>query len=216
MMWRGSVRRLLTVAGIALAGLVAGPCVVRAATTTIAAESYGYDHSATFAQSATESSVVETGSSASGGTRPAELRAQPRVGIRAGVAAEGVALRSSSELGGVEPASQELLDAVAAHGRTVSIAQPGSDELRYLNAMRAEANVGGPNMTDILLRENPSKAAVLEEFLHGTQARLGIIDRLGVSGAEWHVKDFMIRFRGVLGLGDEDVQVLQQLRDLGL
>lgn len=46
--------------------------------------------------------------------------------------------------------------------------------------------------THILLRKSPSKAAVLEEFLHGTQSKLGITDRLGTSGlgsAETHVKD---------------------------
>jgi hypothetical protein len=53
--------------------------------------------------------------------------------------------------------------------------------------MGAEANVGGPGHLHILLRENPSKAAALEEFLHGTQSRLGIIDRLGAEGAEAHV-----------------------------
>ena len=54
-------------------------------------------------------------------------------------------------------------------------ATAGSDELRYLDHMNAEANVGGADLTHVLLRENPSKSAVLEEFLHGTQARLGIV-----------------------------------------
>ncbi len=67
--------------------------------------------------------------------------------------------------------------------------------MRYLDYMGAEANVGGPGMTHILVRDNPSKAAVLEEFLHGTQAKLGIIDRLGMREAEVHVKDFMIRHK---------------------
>ncbi|HCF62405.1 MAG TPA: hypothetical protein DFS52_30990 [Myxococcales bacterium] len=71
-------------------------------------------------------------------------------------------------------------------------------------------------MDHILLRPNPSKAAVLEEFLHGTQQRLGIIERLGVGGAERHVKQFMIRHRRSLGLGDEDVRRLQILMENGL
>lgn len=71
-------------------------------------------------------------------------------------------------------------------------------------------------MTHILLRQNPGKAAVLEEFLHGTQHRLGIIARLGAGGAEQHVKDFMIRHRKLLGLGDDDVDVLCQLMEVGL
>jgi len=40
--------------------------------------------------------------------------------------------------------------------------------------MRAEASVGGPENLDIILRENPSRAAAMEEFLHGTQDRLVI------------------------------------------
>ena len=54
---------------------------------------------------------------------------------------------------------------------------------------------------NILLRENPSKAAALEEFLHGTQTRLGIVERLGIAGAEEHVADFMARHSRLLGLG---------------
>ncbi len=48
---------------------------------------------------------------------------------------------------------------------------------------------------------------------------IGVTDRLGTSGlgsAETHVKDFMIRHQKMLGLGDEDIQILQILRDKGL
>jgi hypothetical protein len=127
-------------------------------------------------------------------------------------------LRSPSELMSVEPASQELLTAVG-NKRSLIIAQPGSDELRMLDYFGAEASVGGVNNSSILLRQNPSKAAVLEEFLHGTQARIGVVDRLGSSGlgsAETHVKDFMIRHQKMLGLSNEDIRVLQMLRDKGL
>jgi len=34
--------------------------------------------------------------------------------------------------------------------------------------VEAEANVGGEDLKHILLKKNPSKAAILEEFLHGT------------------------------------------------
>lgn len=84
--------------------------------------------------------------------------------------------------------------------------------MRYLDYMGAEANVGGPGMTHILVRENPGKAAVLEEFLHGTQFKLGIIARLGTRGAEAHVKDFMVRHQIMLGLSAEDVDMLRTLR----
>ena len=85
--------------------------------------------------------------------------------------------------------------------------------MRYLDYMGAEANVGGPNMTHIIVRENPGKAAVLEKFLHGTQFRLGIIDSLSPAGAEVHVKGFMIRHQLLLGLGEEDIDILRKLRE---
>ena len=107
----------------------------------------------------------------------------------------------SSQLGSGGPrASAELLDAMRAHGRTISIAGEGSEKLRYLNSIPAEANVGGAGHLDIILRENPSRVAAWEEFLHGTQDRLGIIDRLGQEGAETHVTDFMTRHSKLLGL----------------
>jgi len=125
-------------------------------------------------------------------------------------------LRSSSKLNSVERARPELLDTIRAKGRIIKIVQEGSEEARYLDFIGAEANVGGESMTHILLRQNPGKAAVLEEFLHGTQYRLGIIERLGTGGAERHVKDFMIRHRKLLGLGDQDVDILRQLMEAGL
>jgi RHS repeat-associated protein len=127
-------------------------------------------------------------------------------------------MRSSSELMGIEPASPELVAAVGRR-RSVVIAHPGTEEARFLDYFGAEASAGGVNNSSIVLRPNPSKAAVLEEFLHGTQAKLGIIDRLGRTGlgsAETHVKDFMIRHHRMLGLGSEDVRILQVLRDKGL
>src|SRR5690554_5731022 len=141
---------------------------------------------------------------------------------RAGGAGEGesdkMSMLSADDLMGVEPASSELIEAIS-RKRYVVIAQPGSEELRMLDYFGAEASVGGVDNTHILLRENPSKAAVLEEFLHGTQAKLGITDRLGTSGlgsAETHVKDFMINHQKMLNLSNEDVQILQILRDKGL
>jgi hypothetical protein len=123
---------------------------------------------------------------------------------------------------GVERASSDLIASVSSK-RSVVIAKPGSDELRMLDYFGAEASVNtsenGILNGSIILRENPSKAAVLEEFLHGTQAQLGIINRLGTSGmgsAETHVKDFMIRHRSMLGLSNDDVAILRTLRDKGL
>lgn len=118
------------------------------------------------------------------------------------------------DLLGVEPASQELLAAVQRKGRIIFFATEGSEELRYLDYIGAEANVGGENLTNILLRENPRKAAVLEEFLHGTQHRLGIVQKRGIQGAEIHVKEFMIRHQRLLGLSNEDVQILKRLLEI--
>lgn len=122
-------------------------------------------------------------------------------------------LLSSGELSSVERASTELIEAVGRR-RAITWADEGTDALRYLDYRRAEAAALGAD--DIILRRNPGKAAVLEEFLHGTQERLGIINRLGRGGAESHVKDFMIRHRRLLGLGDEDVDILRRLMELGL
>ncbi len=123
---------------------------------------------------------------------------------------------STDGFGGVEPASQSLLAAVA-RKRAITWATAGRDAERFLQMRNAEAASFGRE--DMLLRPNPSKAAVLEEFLHGTQHRLGVVDRLGTKGfgsAETHVKDFMIRHQSMLGLGVEDVKRLQMLKDIGL
>lgn len=52
---------------------------------------------------------------------------------------------------------------------------------------------------------------VLEEFLHGTQAGLGIIERRGIGFAEIHVKRFMIRQPIRLHLHSGDLQALDIL-----
>lgn len=137
---------------------------------------------------------------------------------RSSVSHTKINMRSADDLMGVEPATPELISSVA-RKRDLVIARPGSEELRMLNYFGAEASVGGVNNRSILLRENPSKAAVLEEFLHGTQSRIGVVNRLGTSGygsAETHVKDFMIRHKKMLGISDEDIRILQILRDKGL
>jgi hypothetical protein len=118
---------------------------------------------------------------------------------------------------GVEPASVELIQKVMQRRRVI-IARPGSDDLANLDSpcVMAEASCNDHDYQHIIIRENPSKAALLEEFLHGTQQRLGIIDKLGRGGAEYHVKDFMIHHKKLLGLGAEDVEILKILMDAGL
>lgn len=131
----------------------------------------------------------------------------------AGKAGEaGLALKS--EVFGTELASQELIANVSSK-REVLIAGKGTEEMRYLEYFGAEGVAQGEKNMQILLRENPSKVTVLEEFLHGTQNRLGIIDK-GVNFAEWHVKDFMIRHSKLLGISAEDVSILSKERAIYL
>lgn len=109
-------------------------------------------------------------------------------------------------------ASAELLDAVRSKGRELTFAVPNSEEYRYLQLQGVEAAAGGPDLLHILTRENPTRLAVLEEFLHGTQKRIGLIDKVGSEVAEVRVKDFMIRHSRMLGLADNEVTVLEVLK----
>lgn len=64
------------------------------------------------------------------------------------------------------------------------------------------------------MKPDAPRVALLEEFLHGTQAKLGIVesyDHLGM--AEVHVKEFMMRHANLLGLDSNDLTVLRALRD---
>jgi hypothetical protein len=74
--------------------------------------------------------------------------------------------------------------------------------------MRCNANVGGALLTHIFIRKDVRKIEVWEEFLHGTQKRCGLIDKLGVAAAEVHVKKFMVRHRQLLGISGADVQII--------
>ncbi len=102
----------------------------------------------------------------------------------------------------MEPASQRLIEAIRSKGRMVEIVKSGTDEYRYMQAQGWEANVGGENLTHILVCENPSKVALIEEFLHGTQAKTGILEKFTLKHAGdiqagslevgAHVKKFML------------------------
>lgn len=69
----------------------------------------------------------------------------------------------------VELTTKELIASVRRHNRCIVFAQPGSEEERFLDLFKAEASVSGPKYTHILARPGVSKAAILEEFLQGTQ-----------------------------------------------
>ena len=77
----------------------------------------------------------------------------------------------------------------------------------------ANANAGGPNLTHLIFLPDARKVEALEEFLHGTQHKIGLIQRDGVPAAEIHVKRFMIRHARLLGLDFNDVAVLRQMLD---
>jgi hypothetical protein len=110
-------------------------------------------------------------------------------------------------------ASDDLLNAIRQKGREIVIAIPGSDEARLLDYFGANASVNTNNIDNILVRPDVRKIEILEEFLHGTQQRLGIIDKLGDCGAEIHIKNFLIRHQKILGLSNNDVQALLIMRD---
>ncbi|EFO79005.1 hypothetical protein OSCT_3134 [Oscillochloris trichoides DG-6] len=109
---------------------------------------------------------------------------------------------------GEELASQSLLDAVTRKGRQIF---QDSETQRLLDYFKANASSDGPSIS---LRLDPRKIEVLEEFLHGTQARLGIMDRMTVAEYERHVKGFMIRHQRLLGISDADVEWLIKSREM--
>ena len=112
---------------------------------------------------------------------------------------------------GTSPATQELLDAIRRQGRVIAFAREGSEELRLLKYFNANANAGGEASRHLVFLPDVRKVEALEEFLHGTQNRIGLIDREGVLGAEIHVKQFMIRHAQLLGLKSDDVEALRQM-----
>lgn len=116
----------------------------------------------------------------------------------------------------LQNATPELITGVIGKGRRVEVVMPGSSNWRYLERIGAEANAGGPDNFHILIKPNASKIAVLEEFLHGTQKKLGIIDATGPEIAEVRVKDFMLRHQKLLGLTENDSVVLKSLKQLEL
>ena len=116
---------------------------------------------------------------------------------------------------GDTPMSDELLEGVK-RKRDVIEVTPGSDEEAFLNWSNANASAGyspnnsNPNNKDgILIRPGAKKIEIMEEFLHGTQANIGMDTSTGnIRNLEIHVKDFMIRHKDMLGLSDKDIEAL--------
>jgi len=116
---------------------------------------------------------------------------------------------------GTQRATEELLAKVRSKGREILFATEGSEELRYLDKKKANANIGGETYTHILLREDPRFIEVWEEFLHGTQCNCGLFEDLPITEiikmAEVHVKRFMIRHARLIGICEADARILQVL-----
>ena len=110
-----------------------------------------------------------------------------------------------------EPAAEGLLNTIRRKGRTIVIVREGSEERRLLERFNANANVGGEKLTHIILLSDARKVEALEEFLHGTQFKLGIIQREGLVYAETHVKRFMIRHAKLLRISSKDLDILWRM-----
>lgn len=105
-------------------------------------------------------------------------------------------------------AAKELLQSIENKGKTIIFAVPGSDEAKLLDYFGANASVNTNNIDHMIVKPDVRKIEILEEFLHGIQHKLGIIDRLGNYGSEIQVKDFMIRHQKILGLSNNDIKAL--------
>ena len=113
---------------------------------------------------------------------------------------------------GMELASADLLQAIRRKGRTIVFAVEGSDERRNLQVCEANAlYLGGEGYNHIILREDARKLEALEEFLHGSQQKAKVLQRLEHPwDVEIHVGRFMVRHARLLGLSPEDVDVVRE------
>ncbi len=115
-------------------------------------------------------------------------------------------------------ADPKLIKAMSTKGREFLIAEPGGELDAHLISSKAEASVfpgeGQPHI--VIIKPQASKVSLLEEFLHGTQKSLGILDNPAIPRqyAEVHVKDFMLRHRRMLGLSGDDIELLEQLKQV--
>ncbi|MDJ0596570.1 MAG: hypothetical protein QNJ72_42485 [Pleurocapsa sp. MO_226.B13] len=110
-------------------------------------------------------------------------------------------------------ASGDLLQSIINKGRKIVVATPDSEEARFLDYFGANASVNTGDINQMIVRPDVLKIEILEEFLHGTQQKLGIIEKLGNFGSEIHVKNFMIRHKKMLGLSSKDIQALKIMRN---
>jgi hypothetical protein len=110
-----------------------------------------------------------------------------------------------------QAASSDLIDSVSSK-RNLFVAQAGSDDLRFLEIVGADAAAGGPGNLSIIVRgEQPQKLTLIEEFLHGTQSKIWGDPDTGVATTafrEWHVRDFMYRHQSMFAWDADELSVL--------
>lgn len=116
----------------------------------------------------------------------------------------------------LQPASEELLESMAGKGWKIKVVEKGTEEFQYLKQVEASGSylhcLDGRH--EITLPKNASKIAAIEEFLHGTQSKIGLLDDLPREIAEIHVKDFMLKHANLLGLTENDITVLRELKTM--
>ncbi len=113
-----------------------------------------------------------------------------------------------------QPVDQDLIKKLEQKGWTVVVVENGSDERRYLDRIGSDASINSAVPKHIIIKPEATKSALLEEFLHGTQNQLGLVNKYGDHQAlEVHVKDFMLRHVQLLGLNNtHDIRLLEQLK----
>ncbi len=109
---------------------------------------------------------------------------------------------------GAQLASPSLMNKLVGRGYLIN---QDADTLLYLNSRGANAATLGTR--DLLLRPDARQIEVLEEWLHNVQVQNGIADRLGRGSpaVEDHVHDFMIRHQRLLGISDDDLQIIRRM-----
>jgi len=120
--------------------------------------------------------------------------------------------KSLNEL--AKPIDEALVKRMEKKGWTVVITKEGSEEFKYLNSIGAEASISSGHPRHIIIREGATKSCLLEEYLHETQVKLGLLEKYGsYQELEIHVKDFMLRHVKMLGLDNpNDISLLQKLK----
>lgn len=113
------------------------------------------------------------------------------------------------------PMTQELVQSMEGKGRTIIIGEPGTQVWSDLETVGANAKVIYPWCDEIMVKSNAPRVALLEEFLHGTQQRIGLLDipEMPRHLPEIHVKDFMLRHSKMLDLTENEITLLEELKE---